>query len=368
MDVDEYRDPIVTAFDLPNVDQGYAFFYDETNNVRRLHLRDGKLNIDRPECFVLGGVVRRAPAPPVDLNSLRRALRLPADGPEIKLKQLGRGAFLDHLKSERVANFVAWLEREQFLIHYQVVDILYWSLVDIVDSILAASKGRALLPFGWQLKASLYALLESDRDRTVELLARYSYPDLGARGPAFLDDLLEWLEESDRLLDHFERHMLKGFLQIGRSAEPLLFLDRETPNVLVEEFGSFFLNRIALFKHSSHVLDEEPYVEAHLAGVGLTKGGAPFRNYRFSNSRAEAGIQLSDVVVGLLGKMFTYLNRTPMAEIARDLDSLAGPQRACLQRLLRLLDRSTDECPAFAHYVLSLSTQQRAGLLVARSS
>lgn len=185
MDVDEYRDPIVTAFDLPNVDQGYAFFYDETNNVRRLHLRDGKLNIDRPECFVLGGVVRRAPAPPVDLNSLRRALRFPADGPEIKLKQLGRGAFLDHLKSERVANFVAWLEREQFLIHYQVVDILYWSLVDIVDSILAASKGRVLLPFGWQLKAILYALLESDPDRTVELLASYSYPDLGARGPAF---------------------------------------------------------------------------------------------------------------------------------------------------------------------------------------
>lgn len=72
--------------------------------------------------------------------------------------------------------------------------------------------------------------------------------------------------------------------------------------------------------------------------------------------------------MGLLGKMFTYLNRMPIAEIARDLDGLAGPQRACLQRLLRLLDRSTDECPAFAQYVLSLSTQQRAGLLVARGS
>ncbi len=64
-------------------------------------------------------------------------------------------------------------------------------------------------------------------------------------------------------------------------------------------------------------------------------------------------MQLSDPVAGLLGKLFTYLNRTPLNELREDMSELSSRQRRSLKLLSRLLEHSTDECPAFAQYVIS---------------
>lgn len=57
IDVNPMRDAILEAFPMPNVDGAYCFYYDETNNVRKLHLTPDGMNIRRPDCFVLGGIV-----------------------------------------------------------------------------------------------------------------------------------------------------------------------------------------------------------------------------------------------------------------------------------------------------------------------
>jgi hypothetical protein len=360
-DVNELR---ALMLGLPNVDERYAFFYDETNNVRKLHLIDGVLNIERPECFVLGGVVRRHSDQAISLDRLRQTLRLQANVNEIKLKHLGSGGFLDLLKAERMATFLDWLTAEDFLIHYQATDILYWSIVDIVDSVIAGAGQTQLFAFHLPLKDSLYSLLRFDIEGTAVLLGRYGYPDVGERRPAFIRELLDLLEAREGLLDHFSHYMLKGLLQMGRDIESLPFLDGETPNVLIDEFGHFYLNRLSIFRNSVHVLDEEPVIETFLERAQLTDRGLPFRNHRFANSKSEPGVQLSDVVAGLLGKMFTYISQTSRDEIEDDLDTLSGQQRYCLDALARLLDRSTDECPVFAHYAISAEDQMRAGSIL----
>ena len=67
IDVNEMRDSILAAYDLPNVDERYTFYYDETNNVRKLHLTSAGMNIRRPDCFVLGGIVHRGSPRPIAL-------------------------------------------------------------------------------------------------------------------------------------------------------------------------------------------------------------------------------------------------------------------------------------------------------------
>lgn len=360
-DVNPLRDAILAIFPMPRVDGVYCFYYDETNNVRKLHLTPDGMNIRRPDCYVLGGIVHAGPPSSIDLSDLRTPLRLQSSVKEIKLKHLGNGDFLNLLGSEKIVLLLDWLTTQGLLIHYQVIDLLYWSVVDIVDSILMEAAVPQLSALHLQLKDGLYTILRDDVDGTAELLGRYNYPDVGReRRAAFVAELLDFAEYREHLLEHFSFYMLKGLLQMARTLDSLPYLEDETPNFLIDGFGIFFSNRLALFKNARHVLDDERQIEAYLVGLELCDGDTPLRHFCFANSQTEAGIQLSDPVVGLLGKLFSYLNRTPLDVLEDDVDRLSTRQRRSLALLARLLDRSTDECPAFAQYVISSEDQKRA--------
>ena len=365
IDVNAMRNPILAAYHLPNVDEPYTFYYDETNNVRKLHLTSDGMNIRRPDCFVLGGIVHQGRPRPIVLAELHAALRLQPSVKEIKLKHLGAGGFLALLASPKIETFLEWLTAHEFLLHYQVTDLLYWSIVDIVDSIVTEVGEPALMAAHLLLKDSLYTVLRDDVDGTAELLGRYNYPDVGReRRSAFIAELRDLVEHREPLLEHFPFYMLKGLLQAARGLESLPYLEDETPNVLIDGFGSFFLNRLCLFTKAQHILDDEKQVEAYLESLPLSDNGVPLRHFRFANSQSEAGVQLSDAVAGLLGKLFSHLNCTPFDELEEELANLTDQQRRSLTLLARLLDASTDQCPGFAQYVISAEDRRRASLLL----
>jgi hypothetical protein len=351
IDVDERRALVLGMHPLENVDRAYRFHYDETNNVRKLHVRHGALNVEAVEPFVLGGIVEAAPGPTLDIADLRDALRLQANVSDIKLRHLASGGFLQLLDSKRVAAFLEWITERGLLVHFQVVDLLYWTIVDIVDSILAQADEAPFFQFHLAYKDSLLSLLRADQSATIALFARFEYPNVGERHREFLDEILDMLEQ-DESLEHFPRYMLKGILQLGRNADRLPFLADETPNLLVNGFGPFALERLCLFKQSEHILDEEPVIRAYLEAHPLTEGGRPFLNHRFANSASQPGIQVADIVAGLLGKAFSYIGRTELKELDADLLGMSPGQRASLARLSALLDRSTDQCSGFAHFLI----------------
>lgn len=365
IDVNELRDPIIAMYRLPGIDEVFTFYYDETNNVRKLHLTAGGMNIRRPDCFVLGGIVHAGAPRAINLGSLRAALRFQPNVKEIKLRLLGNGDLLELLDSAKVECFLRWLSDEGFLVHYQVTDLLYWSIVDIVDAILSEADAPQLVAVHMMLKDSLYTLLRDDVDGTAELLGRYSYPDVGhERRGAFVAELLDLLDYRENMLPHFQFYMLKGLLQIARGLPSLPYLEDESPNILIDGFGTFFLNRLCLFKNASHILDDEQQIETYLRSIELTDDGAALEHFRFADSKSEQGIQLSDPIAGLLGKLFTYLNQTTADEIADDLARMGDRQRSSLALLARLLDRSTDVCPAFAQYVISDEDRRRASFML----
>jgi hypothetical protein len=365
LDVNEMRNPIIAAYGLPNVDGEYTFYYDETNNVRKLHLTPDGMNIRSPECFVLGGVLHLGGPKPIDLAPLKGALRLQPNAGEIKLKHIASGGFLDLLRSARLGAFLEWLTAERLLIHYQVTDLLYWSIVDIIDSILTEIGAPQLMAVHPMLKDSLYSVLREDIDGTAELLARYDYPNVGRdRRAAFIAELLELVEQREHMLEHFSYYMLKGLLEMARGLDSLPYLEDEKPNVLIDGFGGFFANRLCLFKNGHHILDDEKQIEAYLESLCFADGGEPLRHYRFANSKTEPGVQISDAAAGLLGKLFTYLNRTSMEVLELDTAVMSDIQLRNLSLLANLLDRSTDECPGFAQYIISMEDRQRAAFLL----
>jgi len=157
--------------------------------------------------------------------------------------------------------------------------------------------------------------------------------------------------------------MLSGVLDIAIQLESLPYLESEEPNLLIESFSILYLHQITLFQNSSHIFDIEDVVQSRLGSMAVDENGNKMQNYRFADSAHESGIQLSDVVVGLIGKCATFINQTTQDDLVAIKSSFSKIQTSNLFVLNSLINQSISECPAFAHYTLSNQDMYRASLL-----
>lgn len=56
IDVNAVREPTIALNRLTRADDVYTFYYDETNNIRRLHITADGFNVKEPMCFVLAWI------------------------------------------------------------------------------------------------------------------------------------------------------------------------------------------------------------------------------------------------------------------------------------------------------------------------
>lgn len=368
IDIDEIRDSHKEMHGLSKVDDIYTFYHDETNNIKKLLLDAEGLNVVEPAVFVLGGVVHDGAPRPLDIQSLRDAMRIQKSAGEIKLKHVAKGEFLDLLKSDKLTALLRWISDNGLIIHYHALDPLYWSLVDIMDSILYRLGEPRLIALHAVFKADLATLLRANLPATTSMFFRFNYPDLAPeyRKP-FLDELLGMLERSDGVLPEFNAMMLKGMLQAGRNLPSLDFIEGFSPHLLIESFGTFYLTRIAVFKFSSHILDMEDSVRDEIEAMKPSSNGLPVTHYRFADSKSEPGIQVSDIVVGVIGKMHSYFARTTREEVAESRALLSGASLKNAELLRDLIDASHAENIAFLHHLSSTYDIDKMNLFLQNS-
>jgi hypothetical protein len=361
INVNEMRDPTIQLHGLTKVDDEYTLYYDETNNIRRLYVTPHGFNVREPMCFVLGGIAHGGPPRPLDIVGLRNAVRLQPSAKEVKLEYLGKGSFLQILASEKIEIYLRWLLDHGLFIHYQATDPLYWSTVDIIDSIITDTSLAHLQPFHQLLKDDLFTVVRLDVDQVAELYHRYSYPNIGrAQRSNFIAELRNWLDMRAELLLETNFQVLKGVLEAGARIKALPYLEDETPNTLIESFSGFFIDRICLFKNASHILDVEEVIKARLEAMTFRDGDRVVHNYRFVDSTAESGVQVSDPLVGLLGKFLSYVRRTHLNELVTARRTLTSSQCDNLSALEELMDRAHAETPAFIQHIMSLTDIERA--------
>ncbi len=135
-DVNEMRKPFIEHEKLECIDDLFTFYYDESNNIRKLHLTSKGLNVDKACNFVLAGIVHKGETHCADFDALRRSLNIQLSAKEIKLKHIGTGSFENILKSKKLGVLLKWLIDNNFYLHYFNLNVLYWSIVDIIDSII----------------------------------------------------------------------------------------------------------------------------------------------------------------------------------------------------------------------------------------
>lgn len=351
------RSMMIAVHGIRRADGKFAFFYDETNNIRKFSLTDAGTNVEEHKNFVLGGVALQEGQSLPDIAPLREALGMQDNAPEIKFKHVASGDFEAALASRKMARFLAWLTEHRLAIHYSSINIVYWSIVDIVDSILASKRFEAFSPARREMKNELYRIASMDKPAFLALMRRHDYPGIptGKVG-SFIADVDAFLTLHSPTATNVPTKMLKEMAHKATTLTELPYLEGDDADVLIGSFSSFFTMPILLFKNATHVFDREIQVEKSLNTDGF-KQRAQSIDYRFSDSKVDPGIQLADVTVGLIGKYQDFVEGHRLPELLARKKVWSAAQLETFELLRGLVDCSDNVSNAFIHRITAMDSE-----------
>jgi len=342
---------------LRNWDQPIQLYYDETNNVRRLSFSELGLNVPDNKTFVIGGITLKPGVEITEWAQLRKQLNMQSNAPEIKFEHVAKGDFEDILRSRKLASFLQWLLDQNIMIHYSALDTLYWSILDIIESLMPDER-IDIDNCHMELKTELHHAVLQNLTGFLALLHGFSYPNvLRNQVRSFLEAVLNFVKTHVPQDRNAATQYLKQTLKYATRLPglELTFLHDNTSGELIKDFSAHFMQPIYVFKNASHVFDRETYIEKALADVEIREGARRL-TYRFADSKSEMGIQLSDVVTGLVGRYFTYLQDHSLKELMQRKAGLTDIQRLNLEKLRLLIDRSDAFSDGLFHKLTPLDT------------
>jgi hypothetical protein len=346
-------------------DNPYTFYYDETNNLKKFHVRESDFNVSFDSNFILGGIVFEKSSP--NLSNLFERLNLQKSVKDVKLKHLAKGTFLECLKSKKLNLFLLYLVENKISVHFTWVNLLYWSLTDIVDSAVANSEiamkvGRVMID---KVKNDLYALAKLEIEAVIKLFYKYQYPNIKKESiVSFIKELTTlfygYIETEEF---HFGLESLRQILKEATEKQSLPFLTHEEDYILLKDFSQFYLSRLYLFKNSNHIFDNEESVSEIIGSMKIMDGMNEIKNYSFVNSESNQFIQASDIFVGLIGKLSGFLNTSSYNFISVSIGSLSDIQKTNLDLIIDLIERSAEKNPAFIISIDSREEKDKYGLI-----
>lgn len=343
----------------------YYMYFDETNNVKSVTANKNAeiqrtLNIDHvQEHFLLGGIAMKEFEEPLTLNDFKKAINISLKSPmqEIKSGSIYKGDFLHVIRSRKLTPVLELIRNKHWFIHYSDVNILYYCIVDIVDSLLYNSSFQNLWwnpnVFFW-LKDEFYRIFTSNLQENLERLLKFDYPDVKKK------DLHAFRESIAEMILHY--HMNGGvfnqytalLVQVLSDSEAhqrdMVFVQDEEKGILIDDFVHFYTTRISVLASSNLTLDNEGDIIAYLQKTPLFMDEKLLANHQFVDSKSNTFIQLSDIVVGLLARYFAFVDKK-WDDIKKDLDQLTDTALQNLHLLNEILIYSEQENRLFCDQV-----------------
>ena len=326
-----------------------TFYYDETNNVRKLLLRQGKFNNSIDGDFVLGGIFVPSSSS-TNPDYIRTIARVGTSVKEVKCRTLcSNPDFWECIESKKVSAFLKWIYESDWLVHYSAINYLYFAIVDIIDSINLSMIHPIYIN---SLKNELYRVAKENFNSFYNILYSYNFPNIAKKHiPRFCDELISIIPQSSGR-NIWSYYLVKD-LMATKEQESLIFLDGNPEKTIIKEFAHFYINKIALFDTSKHVFDEELSVQDQLKQIQQCENTTTHTNYVFKKSDKDLYIQVSDCWVGLMGKFSRYVNTTADANVSAIWANLKEEQRNNFSMYAKIIKRSDDFSPCLSHSIKS---------------
>jgi hypothetical protein len=369
--INENRDLEIKMHNFKNIDTEYTFYYDETNNLRKFWFKnENKFNIpiaDLSKNFVLGGVSHLKSKINFDTEKLKQDLKLPNTVKEMKLTYIAKGDFLSCLKSKKLEIFLDWFVSNDLFLHYSNLNILYWSVIDILESMIP----QDLLQIHMELKTILYEFIKIDLNKFIEILYKYEYPNIDRKkANDFLDEILNYIKINETkfiskypTIDKSLIGLVYQIIEESKNTE-LTFIMDEKNHILIDDLFIFYKRPFGIFKNSYHIFDEESSIEDIFERWEFLDDKKKWENFEFQNSTTNDLIQISDVIIGLIGKLFIYINDTNFNELTKLKENLSLIQVKNFTTLAKLFEKSDNQSTALIHSIQSLIERDKLVLLL----
>lgn len=355
---------LIQGVSIEHLERKETLYYDETENVKHLILKNGSLNAAFDTVFVLGGIQAEDT---ISIESLKSRLgKQPTT--ELKAKKDLKGNFIAILRKNNFRQILELIQEKKWHIHFSAVQILYYAFVDIIDSIegteiyLDSIEGTEIYP--WEFKAELYQVLKKDCRKTVEHFKKYKYPNIkDSEKEEFLEGIIRMIEEqikesASKYLTNPLLMLLKTLICTAKKQKKLTFIQEEETGIWVESFIQFYRQEIIKFHRKDLIFDEESQVQDMLKKENLEINGELLTNYSFIDSKKNAMIQVSDYVVSIIKKYIVFLDRKEL-EIEQDIKNFDDIQKRNYVLLNTVLKDSLDYNPLFLNFTVCWYTYKK---------
>lgn len=349
LNVDDFKIKIKEINNYINEPKKYKFYYDETNNYKKVRIRDNGLNDDNAflKNYVLGGICfKKDEDKNIEINKLfNTKLKKYLNG-ELKASRLFKDCnnFLECLSKNQITSILEWIAENCF-IHYSSKNCLYYAIIDVVDSFFVDIPNLPITrKFLDIMKSQIYHLIFEFKDEFIKIANDINYPNIEEKDvQKFCDWLIKLIDKVNKN-DQANLELTRQIIAKNRDSKKLIFLQGNEEKTIVEEFYTLRQQRCIFFDESYHIFDNEQDDEKLMKKYPLTKDGVNvFKNYEFKDSKTDRFIQISDVISALLSRFFDFIDNNNPGEVSNALLVINETQRKNLKTLIKIINKSNEE-------------------------
>lgn len=328
----------------------YTFYYDETNNYRKVRITNNGLNDFKVlmNNFTLGGICFEKNKKK-NVDELIEDLKL-QKGQELKSKTFFKGlnSFEQCISHNKINIILDWI-LENAYIHYSDVDSLYFSIIDIVDSFCENDINKYLpQDLTNAFKDELYDLIKRNIVYFLTICQKVNYPNVTGKNIKIFCDSLIYMINNENSKEYYTLEFFKELIEMQKNSPRLIFLQGNEEKTIMNSFYSLRQQRCIIFKNSEHVFDKELIDEQKMKKERmLLKSGERLNNYKFIDSKEEDNVQISDIVIYLISKYLKFLSYNTVENIENTINNLNMIGRENLIKLIKNIDKSNYENPFF---------------------
>lgn len=357
MDYTEIRNINKTILCVQNIDPSLidissTLYYDETGNIKKFVVREDSFNVDADTHFVLGGIEGHID---LEFEDLKQRLKVQQSiTKEIKSKHIYKGPFECCLKSAKFETFLDLILEKELHVHFQSLNILYWSVVDILDSIEAAVNS----PLIRELKAMLYRVAKYDIQSTANLFYDYGYPDLKTAADLknFMNGLISLCEQYVKVCPSQQKTLIMfliHILQEGYKQDKATFIQNEAEKMLINGLTNFYEVEIYKYINCNLIFDNESDIVNVINKRKYVIENKELSNYKFVESNSDVMIQLSDIFVGIMAKYLHAID-VNIDNLTNYINRFDKEQYRRFCKLNKIIKSSIDYNPTFIHQITSI--------------
>lgn len=340
MDINMLFDKFLEYFELYNKDEKYTMYYDETNNPIKIQYEENDTKIDINKLnknYLLGGVAFKEKIN--NIEELIKLLKFQKSFKEMKLKLIckERKDLIECLKSEKLNILLNWIDENNIFIHAFIFNNMYDLVVEIIDSILANKKiGKEIFWDIDAIKSSFYNFILNNWDSFNKLLIKYNYPNID-NVKSFCNEIINMINNYE-IDDFYLKDLCLELLKEASREKELVFLTNNEDKELIDSYAQLNYERVIAFPNSMHYFDDITCIKEKMEKTYVNQT----KNFTFLDSTSDYYIQLSDVIINIIYRYYSFLSKSK-EEIIETINNLDELSKENLMLIIKLLDKSHNE-------------------------